>query len=155
MFSVFCDVLDLGLVAPDINDGNDENINNNFGEFSSLIEQGHYDVIGVSVDQENMNYNLNILWELRQKIERLDKRCLLIAGGQAATHNYEQWIVEGSLDGVLLGFSEKTLLEFCLAFAQSPKAEVSDFGSKITGIAYKDSSGFFTIRTIYIFIWLL
>ena len=111
--NITCDVLDLGLVAPDINDGNTESIDIKFGDYSKLIDEGYYDIIGVSVDQENMDLNLKMLWDLRQKINKLNKKCFLVAGGQAATHGYEQWLVEGSLDAVFFGFAEKSFLKFC------------------------------------------
>ena len=140
---ISCDVLDLGLTAPDINDEQNENIETNFGEYEKLIDKGHYDVIGMSVDQENMSYTLEILWDLRLKINKLKKRCLLLAGGQAATHNYKQWIIEGTLDAVLLGFAENSLLNFCQEFARKPEVPIDMFARNISGIVYQDEQGKF------------
>jgi len=44
-----CDVLDLGLEAPDLNEENIGDTYSNFGKYTGLIDQGRYDVVGVSV----------------------------------------------------------------------------------------------------------
>ena len=136
-----CDVLDLGLEAPDLNEDNIGETYSNFGKYTDLIDQGHYDVVGVSVDQENMNHNLRMLWDLHLKISELDKRCLLIAGGQAATHDYEKWLTEGALDAILFGFAENTLHELCLSLSKAPDDHISQMAENIDGIAFYDTDG--------------
>ncbi len=136
-----CDVLDLALETPDLGEENIGDTRSNFGKYSDLIDQGRYDVVGVSVDQENMNYNLIMLWDLRLQISKLDKRCLLIAGGQAATHDYEKWITEGALDAVLFGFAENTLYELCLGLSEAPDDHMSRLAADIDGIAFHDTDG--------------
>ncbi len=136
-----CDVLDLGVEASDLNKGDIEDTYSNFGKYSGLIDQGHYDVVGVSVDQENMNYNLLMLWDLHLQISKLDKRCLLIAGGQAATHDCEKWMTEGALDAILFGFAENTLYELCLDLSKAPDSHLSQMAANIDGIAFNDTDG--------------
>ncbi|MBL6935899.1 MAG: hypothetical protein ISR48_10860 [Alphaproteobacteria bacterium] len=134
-----CDVLDLGLEASYVESGNMVDTYSNFGKYRDLIDQGRYDVVGVSVDQENMNYNLLMLWDLHSQISKLDKKCLLIAGGQAATHDYEKWLTEGALDAILFGFAENTLYELCLGLSQAPDDHISKIAANIDGIAFHDT----------------
>ena len=136
-----CDVCDLGLIAEDLNSNSDVNTDKDFGKFSALIDHGHYDIIGVSLIEEHLIHNISMTWDLRRKIEKLDKPCLLIAGGQSATHNCDLWIKEGSLDAVLFGFAENTLRELCVRFSDNRDKHISLLGAEMDGLAYPDLDG--------------
>ena len=59
-----CDVHDLGLTQ------------GNFGDTLEKISKGYYDVVGVSVDTDKMGKNLQMLLNIRKKIEQSGKKIM-------------------------------------------------------------------------------
>jgi len=129
---IICDIVDLDL------DGNLES------KYLQMVEQGKYDVIGISVSHHNMITDLQTLWKFRNASKKSKKKCLFISGGQEATLNYQQWL-EAGIDIIILGFAEKPLYELILRMKNSDgdlnniKASIKD----IEGIAYKTQDGSF------------
>jgi len=83
-------------------------------EYIRMAEKGKYDIIGMGVTHHNMFLELGIIWRFRNACKKSSKKCLFIAGGQEATHNYKQWLESGGIDVILLGFAERSLYELCL-----------------------------------------
>jgi len=81
-------------------------------DYLEQVEQGLYDVIGISVTHWRMLDDLEFLYRLREIYRRNGKHCLFIAGGLQATINYRQWL-ESGFDLVCLGYAEETLLDVC------------------------------------------
>jgi radical SAM superfamily enzyme YgiQ (UPF0313 family) len=76
------------------------------------VKAGAYDVIGMSVTHVNMSMDLDALLELYQ-LALTAHDTLMIAGGQEATMNYEQWLRTKLVDVTFLGFADKTFTVFC------------------------------------------
>ena len=119
-----CDVFDLGL-----SDGN-------FKDSLDKIVNGYYDVVGVSVDMEKMGKNFSMLLNIRSKIESSGKKVMFVCGGQGASHDYKNWIENGKLDAVLLGFAENNFYNLCKSFSKNRDKHVSEYAKDIEGVAY-------------------
>ncbi|QEP42774.1 radical SAM protein [Ectothiorhodospiraceae bacterium BW-2] len=87
-------------------DIDDENL------LKTRVKSGAYDIIGMSVTHVNMSMDLDAILELRQ-LALSAHDTLMIAGGQEATMNYEQWLRTKLLDICFLGFADKTFANFC------------------------------------------
>ena len=117
-------------------------------DFVSNIEKGVYDVVGISVahdkvlGEQKMIGDLDLLWRLRAAADRSGKRPLFVAGGQAATLNWQQWLKLG-IDMIFLGFAEKPLYEMCSRLFLQPLhlgngLDIAALADGIPGIAYRD-----------------
>ena len=122
--NVHCDLFDLGLSE------------GNFKDSLEKISQGYYDVIGVSVDMEKMGKNFSMLLNLRSKIESSGKKMMFVCGGQGASHDYKNWIKQGKLDAVLLGFAEKNFYDLCISFSKNREQHISDYAINVEGVAF-------------------
>ncbi|MBF0409933.1 MAG: cobalamin-dependent protein [Candidatus Riflebacteria bacterium] len=103
------------------------------------LENGIYDIIGISVTHWRMLEDLNFLHSLKEIYRRIGKHCLFIAGGVQATINYKQWLKCG-FDVVCLGYAEEALLEICLKFGSS-KSSYREFLKGCDGVAFLDDHG--------------
>lgn len=123
-----CDVLDLS-IRPELEP-----------DYVYMVEQGIYDIVGISVSHHNMVPELETLWKFRTASEKNNKDCLFIAGGQEATLNYEQWL-EAGMDLIVMGFAEKRLHELCVRFSENNTVEVSELVKGMDGYAVRDKNG--------------
>jgi len=116
-------------------------------DFRRNLENGVYDVVGISVahdkvlGEQKMLADLDLLWRLRAASDKSDRNPLFIAGGQAATLNWKQWLKLG-IDLIFLGFAEKSLYEVCKRIISQTiydKKEVSigELVEGIPGLAYQ------------------
>ena len=121
---ISCDVFDLGLSDGDFKDSLEK------------ISQGYYDVVGVSVDMEKMGKNFSMLLNIRSKIESSGKKVMFVCGGQGASHDYKNWIKQGKLDAVLLGFAENNFYNLCKSFSENSDKHISEYASNVEGVAF-------------------
>ena len=119
-----CDVLDLGLTDGD------------FKGSLEKISKGEYDCVGVSVDTEKWGKNLEMLQDIRSRITNSGKNSMLVCGGQGAAHAYKEWIKEGNLDAVLLGFAEKNFYDLCLNFQKNRNEPPKVYAQDVQGVAF-------------------
>ena len=119
-----CDVHDLSLKE------------NNFEDTLEKISKGYYDVIGASVDSEKMGRYFTMLTGIRKRVEKSGKKSMIVCGGQGGAHAYKDFIQKGKVDGVLLGFAEKSFYELCLEFEKNRNVHISVYGKDISGLAY-------------------
>ncbi|UCD54970.1 MAG: radical SAM protein [Candidatus Omnitrophota bacterium] len=122
-----CDVLDLG-VQRELEE-----------KYLRMVEEGLYDIVGMSVTHRNMIPELETIWKFRVASEKSKKRCLFIAGGQDATLNYKQWLNSG-IDLILLGFAEKSLYELCLRLSKGQHIETGKMVEGMAGCAVRNSN---------------
>ena len=85
-----CDVIDLSLTECD------------FKGTLEKISDGHYDVIGASVDAEKMGRYFSMLLDIRSRVEKSGKKSMIVCGGQGGAHAYKSFIQKGKVDAVLL-----------------------------------------------------
>jgi radical SAM superfamily enzyme YgiQ (UPF0313 family) len=100
--------------------------------------RGEFDVIGFSVSHDNMLEDLALLWRFRSAAAASGQAVLLIAGGQEAALNCDQWLRLG-IDVCFLGFAEKVLLEFCRRVERSrgtANGGVEALCAHLDGVAY-------------------
>ena len=119
-----CDVLDLGLTD---------------GDFQGTLEKmsnGEYDCVGVSVDTEKWGKNLEMLQDMRIRLDQSGKNSMLVCGGQGAAHAYKEWIKEGNLDAVLLGFAEKNFYDLCLSFQKNRNQPIKEYAKDVAGVCF-------------------
>lgn len=108
---------------------------------TSWIERAaEFDVIGFSVSHDNMIADLDLLWAFRLAAGRAGKRVWLIAGGQEAALNADQWLGLG-IEICFLGFAEKVLLEFCRRVPRASDQPVAEICRGLEGVAYRGGSG--------------
>ena len=119
-----CDVFD-----PEVHDE---------AEIFQRVEEGFYDVIGMTVTSFNTENDLDTLLKLRERTDKLDKTVLYIGGGQEAAQNYMQWLKTGLLDACFLGFAEDSLLDFCQKYQEAERsiASAKEIFESLEGIAY-------------------
>jgi radical SAM superfamily enzyme YgiQ (UPF0313 family) len=125
-----CDIVDLDLEGPETS--------------LRAVSRGDYDVIGMSVTHVNMADDLAMLWRYRAQARDSGKPFLLIGGGQEATLNAEQWLSEGGLDVVFLGFADRTIASFARRLSELPAAQIRDIpllAEGLDGVAYFDPAG--------------
>jgi len=103
----------------------------------SSVEQGVYDIIGISVTHWRMESDLNFLSKLRGAAQNAGRNCLFIAGGFSATLNFRQWL-ECGFDLVCLGYAEETLLKVCERFAQKKSVHTWESFRDLDGVAFLD-----------------
>jgi len=103
------------------------------------VENGIYDIIGISVTHWRMLEDLNFLHKLKESCRRNGKQCLFIAGGLQATINFQQWL-ECGFDVVCLGYAEETLLDICIKLGRNT-ATFRDVLKDCSGLAFVDSNG--------------
>ncbi len=96
---ISCDVLDLGLSGID--------------NYLKKAGQGEYQIIGMSVSHYHMKKDISTIWKFKEACN--SHKCLIIAGGQEAAYNYEQWLKAG-VDVIFLGYAEKNLEKFVNLF---------------------------------------
>lgn len=101
----------------------------------SDVEQGNYDIIGISVTHWNMASDLEFLWMLRNAAQKSGKNCLFIAGGFSATLNSSQWL-ECGFDGIILGYGEETLRKICERFGDERVDHIWELFHELDGIAF-------------------
>lgn len=130
---IYCDILDLDL---------DRTLEN---KYLRLVEQGVYDVIGVSVSHQNMLSDLKTLWRFREASRKSGKRCVFISGGQEASLNYTQWL-EAGIDLIFLGYPEKRLYEFISRLDRQRDDDIGEIVREIPGVAYKEKDEHFIFR---------
>lgn len=132
--------------------------NFNKKEVLENIRKGEYDVIGISVSHSKANdengktvqkmcIDLDLIWEMRQTAKESGKMPVFVAGGQAATLNYKQWLDYG-IDLIVLGYGEKTFYDICKEYFSIPREtrEVSKLIEKIDGVrgvSFKEKSGIY------------
>lgn len=108
-------------------------------DYLENVENGLYDIIGISVTHWQMQEDLSFLHDLKKACRKNNKPCLFVAGGIQATINYQQWL-DGGFDLICLGYAEDTLLDVChrVAGASSPIYELfKDCG----GVAFLNQDG--------------
>ena len=115
------------------------------------IEKGAYDIIGISVaqdkvlGQQKMIDDLDMICRMKSAAELSGKMPVFVAGGQAATLNYKQWLDLG-IDLIILGYGEKTLYDICKKYFAIPKVirnvdDLTDIVETIKGVSYKNKQG--------------
>jgi len=112
---------------------------NQESDYLPALENGVYDVIGISVTHWRMLEDLNFLHLLKETCRRIGKQCLFIAGGLQATINYHQWL-ECGFDLVCLGYAEETLLEICQKLGETNE-DYRELLRECDGIAFLDGDG--------------
>lgn len=112
---------------------------NTESDYLENVENGLYDIIGISVTHWQMQEDLSFLHVLKSICRRNNKQCLFIAGGIQATINYPQWL-DGGFDLVCLGYAEDTLLDIChrIAHASSP---IHELFKNCEGVAFLNKDG--------------
>lgn len=103
----------------------------------SNVEQGIYDVIGISVTHWRMASDLDFVYELKGAAWNSGRNCLFIAGGLPATLNFCQWL-ECGFDLICLGYAEETLLKICERFAQERTGHIWELFHDLDGVAFLD-----------------
>ncbi|MFH0790591.1 MAG: cobalamin-dependent protein [Candidatus Omnitrophota bacterium] len=125
---VECDVIDFSIDSEE--------------DYLRKIQQGRYDIVGMSVTHHNMVPDLEILWKCRMASKKSGKRCLFIAGGHEATLNYKEWLQFGKLDLILLGYAERSLYELCRRFSEAPdNIEAGELLEGMDGYVVLDKNG--------------
>ena len=109
--------------------------------FLERLRRGHYDAIGFSVSNYEMEKDLDLLWACKEASKQSPKRCLMIAGGQQAVLNRDQWLEECGIDLSILGYGERPMLEVCQRYKDHPDAEIPELCEGILGTAYIDNDG--------------
>lgn len=112
---------------------------NSESDYLHNIENGVYDIIGISVTHWRMIDDLNFLHKLKDIYRRNGKKCLFIAGGLQATINFKQWL-ECGFDVICLGYAEDTLLDICIKLGRSASS-FRDFLKECEGVAFLDKEG--------------
>ena len=122
------------------------------------IENGDYDVIGISVahnkayGEQRMCLDLDMIWRMKRAARKSGKMPVFVAGGQAASMNYKQWLDCG-IDLIVLGYGEKVFLEICQKYFSTNKEKRIEDGlheikkllqkGEIRGVAYKNEDGIY------------
>lgn len=106
----------------------------------SNVEEGIYDIIGISVTHWNMANDLEFLYKLKKITKESGKNCIFIAGGLSATLNYSQWL-ECGFDIISLGYGEETMLNICKRFTTKQVGHIWELFSDLDGIAFHDERG--------------
>ena len=83
--------------------------------FVNKVEQGSFDIIGISVTHWRLVSDLDFLHKLKLAAKKVGKDCLFIAGGMQATINYRQ-LLDCGFDIVCLGFAGDALLNICKCY---------------------------------------
>lgn len=108
--------------------------------FLEATASGRYNLLGFSVSHDQMSEDLELLWKFKQAQKASGRAALVIAGGQDAALNHEQWL-ECGIDVCFLGFAEKPLLEFCRRVALAETFDLEALCEGIDGVAYKRRDG--------------
>jgi radical SAM superfamily enzyme YgiQ (UPF0313 family) len=108
--------------------------------FVNKVEQGNYDIIGISVTHWRLVSDLNFLHKLKLATKKAGKRCLYIAGGMQATINYRQ-LLDCGFDLVCLGFADDNLLDICKRYPHSREKQPFEIFGNLDGIAFLDGQG--------------
>src|SRR3989338_10531949 len=105
------------------------------------IREGNYDVFGFSLTHVNLESDAKNILRVKRIAESYgkNKKPIFIAGGQEATHNYEELIRYLPLDAIIFGYGEKPLGEIlgCLTKGELGSKALKD----IKGLVYRDESG--------------
>lgn len=132
-------LLDNGLKA-EIWDLGYENEGAGKDNYFKRAANGEFSAIGISVSHIQMQKDLEMMDRFRLATKELQRPCLILAGGQEATLNYEQWL-DGGIDLIIMGYGEYSLLELCKKYISDPKAHPVDLSAGINGIACRDREG--------------
>ncbi len=115
---IYCDVLDLSISVVD--------------DYLEKARQGEYQIIGMSVSHYHMKKDISTIWKFKEACS--SHQCLIIAGGQEAAYNYEQWLKAG-VDVIFLGYAEKNFKKFVNLFNDSFE-NGKNMLHKVDGIVY-------------------
>ena len=111
-----CDILDLSLDSPD--------------SFLVRAAAGEFAIIGISVSHYHMIEDLKLIERFLEATT--GQHSLVIAGGQEASYNFEQWL-DGGVQAVILGYGERPLLRMAQTLRDNPGGGVEAI-SRIPGI---------------------
>ncbi|MBF0559227.1 MAG: B12-binding domain-containing radical SAM protein [Nitrospirae bacterium] len=126
--NIHCDILDYDIDADNT--------------YLQRAGQGYYDVIGMSVSHINMVDDLDVILRFHHAASQSTKRPIIIAGGQAATLNYQQWLSSGLIDVIFLGFAEEALLGFCRNLLNSGNTgDFSPAAESVEGVVFTNKEG--------------
>ena len=106
-------------------------------DYLDRVAQGEFDVIGFSVAHINMIRDLDLLCSFHREAQKAPKKIYFVAGGQAATLNFQQYL-EAGFEAIFLGFAEKSLLAFLTKLAEEDGKDIplSELCHGIDGVAY-------------------
>ncbi|MBF0445861.1 MAG: hypothetical protein HQL68_09730, partial [Magnetococcales bacterium] len=99
---ISCDVVDFAIEDTD----------------SSLLDvaNGVYHIIGIQVTHFQILGDLELLWLYKSAAKKCGHNVLMMAGGQEATMNHQQWLQIG-VDLIGLGFAEKVMYDIASRMA--------------------------------------
>jgi radical SAM superfamily enzyme YgiQ (UPF0313 family) len=130
---ISCDVVDFAIEDTD----------------SSLLDvaNGVYHIIGMQVTHFQILGDLELFWLYKSAAKKCGHNVLMMAGGQEATMNHQQWLEVG-VDLIGLGFAEKVMYEIASRMAihvngadSSPTLDIPRLFGDLDGVAFLKSDG--------------
>ncbi len=116
---IACDVVDFAIAET--------------GPSLAAVGNGAYDIVGMQVTHFQIMGDLDLLWAYRKAAATCGKPVLIMAGGQEATMNYQQWLQLG-VDLIGLGFAEQAMYEIAVRVAEHFKANGRNASLDIPGL---------------------